>query len=972
MSAKRRTVRDRSLLAVSLLAVSACYQGPEQDDDGGVMAEAPERAPERAPGHEPASIDIEVVTREGRSIAGARVTVDALQLTVAVDSDGHAHVEDLPAARFVARVDADGHVPGGLALELPAGAAVSARVTLVELVEYPSFDAAQGGEIVTDTVRVSIPADALVDPLNPTKTLTGPITPTIVPFDPTRDLAVLPGPLRAGEDLLESVYMADITLWQDGRPLQLRDGMSAHVALRVPSGLARRYEHLDSVPAWSYDYQQGTWVCDGELAGVLLTHVEDATLWWHVDLPHFSLWNADVLVTEITCIDVHVFNKDDMSDIESVLVTLVGVSYDGYDNGVTDVGGKACLEMPRDCNGQVCAGTLYVGSLNDPEAVSIDVAGSMAAAACGGQDCTAYEVPVTPGAVCSPNIPVACGAYTGPEGTENVGECKGPSKTCNPSGTGFDQCTESKVPILETGCDNKDQDCDGLKESDPKCFCLVPESCYTGTPGTEGIGECSAGTRDCVANELGPDCIGETTDTEFDVLADNKDNDCDGLVDEDDQPIDWCEGGSWISTNLEIPDTGGDDGSQVATDVAYDPLSGSVFVAGFFSHGLTFPAGCQADTYSDDNDVFLARFENKDCKQLLTFNPGAAIQLEVRVAVSPTGETWLTGQCDGAVEHGALVANCGSKGSFIAKIEADTVVELTALDYVAADVTAPLDDVSYVVGERDEVVVVDGIDQASRRLVVDRRGPNPQEFMFAEDNNQQRGRRVEALGAGIVVTGTYQGTPSLGGDQQFSAGRGIFMARMDVPPAIDCTTYLSAPDGVLDNEVDAIAVGDGLVVVGGRVSGSLHIPPDAELTYEANRAAFLVALDAGTCAATWSAPFPTTGEYASFHGLTFDGGRLFAGGGFSGAITVAGSTFDASAVEQARGDILLVQLNPLMKGKVMWSASFGGPDTNERLLGLAPGVHGVGQAGTDIEFKPVPDATLDVDGLADAFLIHIK
>jgi hypothetical protein len=146
---------------------------------------------------------------------------------------------------------------------------------------------------------------------------------------------------------------------------------------------------------------------------------------------------------------------------------------------------------------------------------------------------------------CTPGTTRPC--YDGPNGTENVGPCKGGVQSCDQQGQWNTTCLGEVVPSGEAGhcTDGIDNDCNGLTDcqdsacaTDPACIPMVctpgaTQGCYDGPAGTENVGACRGGTQICQPNGSGwGTCIGEVLPmSEAGHCIDGIDNDCNGLTD---------------------------------------------------------------------------------------------------------------------------------------------------------------------------------------------------------------------------------------------------------------------------------------------------------------------------------------------------------------------------------------------------------------------------------------------------------
>ncbi len=125
----------------------------------------------------------------------------------------------------------------------------------------------------------------------------------------------------------------------------------------------------------------------------------------------------------------------------------------------------------------------------------------------------------------NPKNPPSCDNAIGVCGSGKKVCEKGAWKACEAAQYGADyQATEDK-------CDDKDNDCDGT--IDENCPCTKDgetRDCYGGPAGTEGKGLCLKGKQTCTSGKW-TECVGEVIPV-TEVCEDQKDNDCDGEVDE--------------------------------------------------------------------------------------------------------------------------------------------------------------------------------------------------------------------------------------------------------------------------------------------------------------------------------------------------------------------------------------------------------------------------------------------------------
>ena len=137
------------------------------------------------------------------------------------------------------------------------------------------------------------------------------------------------------------------------------------------------------------------------------------------------------------------------------------------------------------------------------------------------------------GMICIPGNDLAC--YSGPAGTQGVGQCQSGLQVCNAQGTGYGPCVGEVLPQVETCATPVDDDCNGqTNEGGTGCVCLPNStaSCYSGPAGTQGVGLCEAGMKTCNAQGTAYSaCVGEVLPQAESCTTASDDN-CNGQINE--------------------------------------------------------------------------------------------------------------------------------------------------------------------------------------------------------------------------------------------------------------------------------------------------------------------------------------------------------------------------------------------------------------------------------------------------------
>ena len=161
--------------------------------------------------------------------------------------------------------------------------------TMLKLGAAQTINNASGGVAKEAGTKVTFPVNSL--------NTNGDVQVTVTPIDvSTSAIFAAPGDFlartSAGQQaLLETFTMADVSLSQNGQPVNLAPGTLARLELLLPA--ATRLQVGDTQPMWYFSEQRGLWIEEG--VGTVGPSTEvPGRLAAFADVAHFTPWNLDV------------------------------------------------------------------------------------------------------------------------------------------------------------------------------------------------------------------------------------------------------------------------------------------------------------------------------------------------------------------------------------------------------------------------------------------------------------------------------------------------------------------------------------------------------------------------------------------------------------------------------------------------------------------------------------------------------
>jgi len=285
-----------------------------------------------------------VLDVEGKALSGVKVTLGKTEAESNSKGEYTLKADKSGTLRF----QKSGYVAGYERVELE-DFTVALDAVLLKRGPKVTIDAEAGGEVEgARGSHVTIPAGAIVD--EDGNSIEGDVDVYLTPIDPSipAELQAAPGAFVATENgdttILESFGMVDITIEQDGKELNVKDGEVFSALIPPPANVT---EPPETMPLYSFDEEKGIWVLEGEAT----FNAESGA--YEAEIPHLSAWNCDQPL-EATCESGKVVDKDG-KPIPGARVRGSGVSYTGQSEAVTNEKGEFVLAVRKDSEVNIIA-----------------------------------------------------------------------------------------------------------------------------------------------------------------------------------------------------------------------------------------------------------------------------------------------------------------------------------------------------------------------------------------------------------------------------------------------------------------------------------------------------------------------------------------------------------------------------------------------------------------------------------------
>ncbi|MDI1443746.1 hypothetical protein [Polyangium sp. 6x1] len=563
---------------------------------------------------------------------------------------------------------------------------------------------------------------------------------------------------------------------------------------------------------------------------------------------------------------------------------------------------------------------------------------------------------------CTPGEMRAC--YSGPDDTENVGDCKAGTQICADDGSEFGPCEDEVVPAAAEDCTLPgDEDCNGEVQDAAICVCepLQPAACSTGLPGS-----CGAGTGTCSADGKTIESCMQVNEPAFDDCVTAEDEDCDGTA------IAMCTGA--VEQGVTPAGKNMDPMDDAIYDVAFTPDGGYV-IAG------TIDAALGSDLFvfsANEGSVYVAKVDADGQTAWEKTYPATEVGLARGVAVDSAGRITVVGEFTGTINFGG--SDLQSNGIELFMFQLDGAGAHVWSKKYGAGNTQSAQDVD--VDAAGNLFVTGWVTSDNVSLGGDTVDPNMDDLFVASydsagnhrwsrilvNNSNQRGRRLTVMKDGnVAIMGeTESGLDLGGGNLQGGGGRDFVAAMYNGSNGNHIWSKLFG--GGQDQFHGNIgATPNGNVLVTGRFAGSIDFG-GSSMTAVGTQDVYVAELGAGSGNHVRSKRFGLSGTSRGA-GITADGaGNVIVTGHFDNSIDFGTGTINTGNAN----DIFVVKL-AATDWAPLWTKTFGVNGTQTAWAVAADGKGNLVVGGSfeqQIAFGN-PLGTVTSSGGADLFSVRL-